>query len=88
MPSVRDPPLPIHAMRTRLVACDPHGVIHLVWGVGVYAIGDKKRWVAPCYAVEVGAGTWERTSYEIKDSTLLTGEHITCLGCIAVDNGL
>lgn len=91
MPDVRDPSvsmMPIHAMRTRLVARDPYGVVHLIWGVGNYN-GDKKKWVAPCYAVEVKPGTWERSCYEILDSTIL-GENdiITCLGCIAIDNGL
>lgn len=75
---------PIHAMRTQLHARDRFGIVHIIWGMD---LTNKEMWLAPCYAVETSPGCTERPAFYTKDSIIDCDAPLSCLGCIALDDG-
>ena len=64
------------ATRKHLVARDPHGVVHLVYGIGVGGMVAKNEWIASCEKI-----------FPIQASTVLNLEAVTCLTCACLDDG-
>lgn len=88
MPVVRDaqslPMKAIHTMRMQLHARDRFGVVHIIYGMSVE---NKEMWLAACYREEESPGSTSFRAFYTKDSVIDCDAPLTCLGCIAIDDG-